>query len=89
MSRRVQRDITLDVALGHLPADTVLCLPKGLGNQDATIGGETTTVNVVVAQPNVGTGDCSEGGFVKATATSGTPPNPVNLLDKVCVKLGP
>lgn len=83
-------DITLDAALGDLPAGTVICLTKGLGNdKDASIANTNPPqiVEVTVAQPNVADGSCSPP-FVKATATSGNPPNPVNLLDKVCVKLG-
>lgn len=84
-------DITLDVALGNLPAGTVICLTKGLGNdKDASIANTNPPqiVDVTVSQPNVGDGSCSPP-FVKATATSGNPPNPVNLFDKVCVKQGP
>ena len=82
-----QWDIRVEQALGTLPVGTVLCLPNGLGNQLATIAGTTTTVDVTVAQPNVGTSDCSPP-FVDATATSGSPPPPVSIEDLVCVKLG-
>jgi hypothetical protein len=84
-------DVALDAKLGEFAAGTILCLPKKLGAQDATVLIDgTTTIGVVVAQPNATpcNTDGSNAGFVHATVASGDPGNPIGVDGTVCVKLG-
>jgi len=77
----VPRDPTGDTRLDGIPAHTELCLPKILGEQTATISGTSTTIRVVVANPDVAT--CPPG-TVKADVTS----NKENVrFTTVCVTL--
>jgi hypothetical protein len=90
-------NVVLDATIptdGNIPAGTILCLPKKLGDQTATISTQTpvdsiTTIEVVVAQPNATpcNTEGSNAGFVHATVESGDPGNPIGPHGTVCIKL--
>ncbi len=75
-----------------IPEGTILCLPKKLGDQTATISTETpvdsiTSFEVVVANPNLD--PCPESpipGFSPAKVDSGDPGNPIGQHGTVCIK---
>ena len=75
-----------------IPKDTILCLPKKLGDQTATVSTETpvdsiTSFDVVVANPNLD--PCPESptpGFSLAKVDSGNPGNPIGQDGTVCIK---
>jgi hypothetical protein len=80
-----------------IPANTILCLPKKLGEQTATVSTLTpvdsiTTFRVVVAQPNqnpCNNSNPNNNGFVLALVESGDPGNPIGPHGTVCVKENP
>jgi hypothetical protein len=92
-------NVALDATLSDgtdIPAGTILCLPKKLGDQTATISTQTpvtgvTTIEVVVAQPNATpcNTEGSNAGFVHATVESGDPGNPIGPHGTVCIKESP
>ena len=91
-------DVTLlqPLELDGVPADSVLCLPMNdplPSSQDATIvppRPEGPQIHVIIAPTSSFIGnDCSEGTFVRAEVTSGTPPVGVELGDIVCVQGSP
>jgi hypothetical protein len=75
-----------------VPEGTILCLPKKLGDQTATVSTETpvdsiTTFEVVVANPNIS--PCPESptpGFSLADVDSGNPGRPIGQDGTVCIK---
>ena len=74
-------DITTRSAIYDIPANTELCLPKMLGAQTATIFYTSTTVDVVIANPDVA--NCPTG-TVKVNVT----PDQGNVrFSTVCVHL--
>ena len=80
-------DLTLNQPLiaAHVPAGTVLCSFNGLGAQFVEYlseGGAIVSFFVEILLP-VDSG-CPEF-YVKATASSGTPPTPLVIGDTVCV----
>ena len=76
-------DITTRADESEIPANTELCLPQMLGEQTATIAGTSTTITVVVTDPDVTT--CPTiNPTVKADVTSGTENVPFTT---VCVHL--
>jgi hypothetical protein len=75
-------DLTLDEQFGDLPAGTVICSFNGLGEQTVQIGDTEETLMVIIEEPNGGQ-PCSP--FFEAHASSGQPPNELEIGDRVCV----
>jgi hypothetical protein len=75
-----------------IPEGTILCLPKKLGDQTATVSTQTpvdsiTSFEVVVANPNIS--PCPESptpGFSLANVDSGNPGRPIGTDGTVCIK---
>ena len=76
---------------GTVPEGTVICLTQGLGNHPATVvepGEKPYVTDVNANQPNENP-QCNGQGQQHAEVTSGTPPNPLNMGDPLCVKVTP
>jgi type II secretory pathway pseudopilin PulG len=77
---------------GTVPDNTVICLQQGLGNHPgATViepGKEPYVTSVNANQPNEDP-NCNGQGQQSAEVTSGTPPNPLEMGDPLCVKVTP
>jgi hypothetical protein len=80
-----------------IPAGTILCLPKKLGDQTATVANNSPqgtpgdTFRVIVAQPNTDpcNGEWGNSGFVLALVESGDPGTPIGPHGTVCVRENP
>ena len=80
-------DITLQEAFQSIPTGTVLCLPDGLGFNDATISGTDDTIEVNVSTPPPAAIGCEFSSDARAaTTTSGNPPCGVMIGETVCVQ---
>jgi hypothetical protein len=93
----VQNTIPSQGGQDPIPAGTILCLPKKLGNQDATVANNSPQgtpgdiFHVVVAQPNQNPCNNAEGnsGFELSLVESGDPGNPIGPHGTVCIKENP
>ncbi|HZD35458.1 MAG TPA: hypothetical protein VE130_09660 [Nitrososphaeraceae archaeon] len=71
----------LDEELGDVPAGTVLCSFNGLGEQTVQIAETQEDISVFIEELPPTAGCLTSEGH----ASSGTPPEPLEIGDSVCV----